>query len=450
MSDLSLDVRLNGFSSPIASLMRDGRGRLSFGYRPDYLAYAAAIPLSLSLPLSDEPVSDNIVRAYFDNLLQERDAPLRSIMAKHDIPRDDVAGLLFHLGKDCAGAVSILPEGAPPTKVPGVITTDYDALDDAEVAGIVKALHERKPLPDDRQDPSPLAGVQSKISLMLLPDNRLAIPKPGTGAPTTHILKVPDSSHPREARLEETAMNLARLAGLEAANVNCLSIAGLEVLLVTRFDRTFDEEGRIIRIHQEDFAQALGLSAELKYERRGEVSKRFDAKAIRSILDRTSNPDLARNSFIASTFFNLLVGNSDAHAKNHAVIYNNGRIPQLAPRYDIVPTRLDPQVTEDFPFRIGTADNISSLQQSDLNSFLSTLGVVGRGAQQRLSTNVFLPMTDVLINLLSNLQQDRQKSFADLIAANIKCLLPILNEKVPEAVLQRDAFITTGGGWLLS
>lgn len=243
-------------------------------------------------------------------------------------------------------------------------------------------------------------------------------------------------------------MNLARLAGLDVAEVYCLSIAELEALLVTRFDRAIDEQSRIIRIHQEDFAQALGLSAELKYERRGELGKRFDTRAIRSILDRTSNPDLARNSFIASTFFDLLVGNSDAHAKNHAVIYNNGPIPKLAPRYDIVPTRLDPQVTGDFPFRIGTALNISGLQQSDLSSFLSTLGIVSRGAQRRLNANVFLPMTDVLINLLSNLQQDRQKSFADLIAANIKCLFPILNEKVPEAVSRRDAFITTGGGWL--
>ncbi|MDP1700477.1 MAG: HipA N-terminal domain-containing protein, partial [Aestuariivirga sp.] len=132
MNDLALDVRLDGFSSPIGSLKRDYKGRLSFVYRQDYLKHAAAIPLSLSLPLTDEPVSDNIVRAYFDNLLQERDAPLRSIMAKHDISRDDVAGLLLHLGKDCAGAVSILPEGAPPTKVPGVITTDYDPLNDSE------------------------------------------------------------------------------------------------------------------------------------------------------------------------------------------------------------------------------------------------------------------------------------------------------------------------------
>ncbi len=450
MSELVLDVRLDGFAEPIGALMRDTASRLTFSYSPRYLDGAAALPLSLSLPLTDEPAPDVLARAFFDNLLQERDAPLRAVMAKHGISRDDVASLLLHLGKDCAGAVSVLPQGAPPAKVPGVIATDYDTLDDAEVAGIVKALHERKPLPGDRQDPSPLAGVQSKISLLLLPDNRLAIPKSGTGAPTTHILKVPDSNHPRDARLEETAINLAHLTGLAAADVKVFAVAGLDALLVTRFDRTQDAEGRIIRIHQEDFAQALGLPVAHKYERHGEAGRRFDATAIRSVLDRTSNPDLARRAFIASTFFDLLIGNSDAHAKNHALIYDAGPVPRLAPRYDIVPTRLDPQVTEDFSFRIGTAENLSRLQKGDINGFLSTIGISRTGAQRRLIAEVVEPMAHALAQLLPNLQQDGLKSFADLIAANIRGLLPILNLDTPELAMQRDAFVARGGGWLSS
>ncbi|WP_373694496.1 HipA domain-containing protein [Rhizobium sp. AN63] len=111
--------------------------------------------------------------------------------------------------------------------------------------------------------------MQSKIALTLLPDGSLAEPVPGSGAPTTHILKVPDQDHLRDASLEYEAMQLSHAAGFSTADVSLLPFAGIEVLLVTRFDRALDRDGRIVRIHQEDFAQALGLPSLLKYERRG-------------------------------------------------------------------------------------------------------------------------------------------------------------------------------------
>ena len=140
MSELLLDVFLDGFSTPIGKLVRTSTGNTIFIYTPEYLISGQTIPISLSLPLTQAPATDAASRAFFDNLLHERDAPLRSVMDQYSIARSDIAGLLYHLGKDCAGAISVVPEGASPAKVPGDIDLDYDVLNTQELLEIVVSL----------------------------------------------------------------------------------------------------------------------------------------------------------------------------------------------------------------------------------------------------------------------------------------------------------------------
>lgn len=450
MIDLSLDVRLDGVPEPIGVLTRETDGGIVFRYQTAYLYLPNALPLSMSLPLAEEPFDDKSTRSFFGNLLQERDIPLQDIMEREGIARDDIVGLLLHLGKDCAGAISVLPEGAPPTKVPGDLLHDYEQLSPHQLTEIVKALSERKRLPDGMQDPSPLAGVQSKISLTLLPNGEFAAPKEGTGAPTTHILKVPDQGHRRDAKLEATTLSLARLCEFDTANAKTIEIAGIDTLVISRFDRTLDEQGRVIRIHQEDFAQALGLPPSLKYERRGIAGRRFDALAIKTVLDQMIDPAAARRTFIKSTIFDLLTGNTDAHAKNHAVLYKNAGRPQLSPRYDLLPTRIDPQLTDELPYKIGDAARIHEITLAEFNKFLSDLGITSLRSQKRLITEVTGQLSIQLAQTFSIVQREGLKDFADLIAANMRQLLPVLDLPVPDAALSRDAFINRGGGWLLS
>ena len=89
--------------------------------------------LSLFLPLQVEPYGDVATRAFFSNLLQERDAPFRQVMELHAVSSHDVAGLLHYLGAECAGALSVLPEGAAAVKVPGNPKTDYDILSQRQI-----------------------------------------------------------------------------------------------------------------------------------------------------------------------------------------------------------------------------------------------------------------------------------------------------------------------------
>ncbi len=391
-----------------------------------------------------------ITRAFFDNLLQERDGVLAMLMVREGLARDDVAGLLHHMGKDCAGALSVLPLGAPPVKVPGSYERDYSAISDQELSAIVSALHNRKPLPVEVTDPSPLAGVQSKIAITKLPDGRFALPNAGSGAPTTHILKVPDRDHTKDAVYECEALNLSRSLGFDTAAAEVLNIGGIDALLVARFDRAHNKAGEVIRRHQEDFAQALGLPSSLKYERHGQPGRRFDADAIRRVLDATAEPVKERDKFIGATFFDLLTGNVDAHAKNHGLFHLGRGGCTTTPRYDIMPTRLDPNLTDELPFTIGAAKRLSEITRGDIDAFLGKLGIATAAAKRRIRTRHAEGIAKRLADKFEELSDKKLKVFADLIAANIRQLLPALGLNVPDAAQNRDAYVARGGGWLSS
>jgi serine/threonine-protein kinase HipA len=449
LSPLVLDVRLDGFDDPIGYLARDERGALAFAYAPDYLNKGEALALSVSLPLAADPYLDPEARPFFDNLLQERDGVLNQVLAREQLSRDDVAGILFHIGRDCAGAVSVLPERAPPSKIPGDLVRDYAPISEARMAEIVRALHERAALPDEASDPSPLSGVQSKIALTLLPNGDFAEPKRGSGAPTTHIIKAPDRHHPRDASFEAAAMDISARFGFPTAEARVLRVGEIEVLLITRFDRVKAQDGRIVRLHQEDFAQALSLPPQLKYERNGNERLKFDATAARKVLDHTLDPESERERFAGIALFDMAIGNVDGHAKNHALIHHPGGGTIMSPRYDVMPTRLDPKLTDDFAFRIGAAKSLDVLTSQDLLQFFTTLGL--KADRQRCLLEELLPsMAQAFAALFGELDRKRLKIFADLIAHNLEILCANLGLEPPPAIKTRDAFIQSGGGWRTS
>lgn len=102
------DVFLEGINRPVGRLTGAPDLSLSFRYSADGLSANRA--LSLSLPVREEAYGDPAARAFFGNLLNENNA-LDSVMARHGIARNDIAGLLFHLGRDCPGALSCVPPG---------------------------------------------------------------------------------------------------------------------------------------------------------------------------------------------------------------------------------------------------------------------------------------------------------------------------------------------------
>ena len=107
-----------------------------------------------------------------------------------------------------------------------------------------------------------LAGAQSKLPVVLVGD-RVALPAPGQ--PTTHILKPPIARFPATTENEALMMSLAAALGLPVAPATARITSGRPYLLVTRYDRRYDESGRAHRLHQEDFCQAMGIPPERRY-----------------------------------------------------------------------------------------------------------------------------------------------------------------------------------------
>ncbi len=420
----ALDVYLEGAESPIGKLRSGQNQEMSFTYITSDLPH----PVSVSLPVREEPFGDVLTRGFFSNLLFENEMR-DQVMQRHAISAGDIVGLLYHLGTDCPGSISCVPEGDGPVKRPGVLSENYDPIDGSpqipntlsdvegplvvsgELARYMKSLRDNRRLPDGSKDPSPLAGVQGKIALTRLQDGRLALPKRGSGAPTTHILKVPRASQMQSVRNEHIATQLmARIQKHETARTCVIGEGELQGLLVERFDRRTEGEN-VYRIHQEDFCQALGYGHALKYERNGKPGRAFTADAVGALLNATSQPGRSRIAFFEVTLANMLLGNSDNHAKNHALLYTGYR-PVLAPAYDIDPVLLDNSVTHEMSFRIGRARMVDDVDKQDLDLFLKAIGSKGlvRALEQRCTEIITAAIAEA-----TKLQRPVGKRLADVI-----------------------------------
>jgi len=94
----------------------------------------------------------------------------------------------------------------------------------------------------------------------------------------------------------------------------------------------------VVRLHQEDFCQALAREPAAKYEASGGPSLPDVFALVRAVSDRAV-ADLT--TLLRATVLNVLLGNSDAHAKNFALLYDrDGGGGRLAPLYDIVSTNV--------------------------------------------------------------------------------------------------------------
>ena len=440
-----LDVWLEAAETPIGRVAADDHGAMVFVYADDWFANADAYPISLSLPLTDDAFGDVLTRAFFDNLLQENDQ-LDRVLGRHALDRNDVVGILEHIGADCAGAISCLPLGKPPVKRPGNLLTDYNQLTEENVIEIVNRLAKGEALPDELRDPSPVAGFRRKVSIAAAPDGTYMTPKRGLGVPTTHILKIPDPDHRGEAQHEAFAAELARQSGIDAAYCKNGKIANQDVLLIKRFDRNIAEDGSVTRLHQEDFAQAIGLPASLKYQRRGNEIRRFDAQMIGRILGACAIPAKAREDFLRITLFNLLIGNNDNHAKNHALLHTVGAAPVLAPFYDIVPVQMVAGFTEEFAFNIGTASRPEELTAKDLQTFCVEIGIPERGAPillRKIAHEIVSAVELASVNIPANM-----RALDNLIGEQAEQLNGLL--ELGLNLRQRDAHVVRGGGWQMS
>lgn len=320
-----LDGRLAG------RLHQSPGGAVTFNYDPDYLGAEQPTPLSLSMPLTRVDHPNRIVTAWLEGLLPDNLAVREEWGRRFQVSPRNAFSLLRFVGRDAAGAVQVLPIGvessdAAPSDV------RMRALSLAQLSNLLRELTVRDAgwevgAASGRWS---LAGAQNKVALYRSPDGTWGVPEGST--PTTHILK-PTRADSRFEDLhvnEFVCLRAARYLGLIAAEVELADVEGVPTLIARRYDRRL-RAGQWLRLHQEDLLQALALRPERKYQADGGPG----LKQIAGVFSALAMPDRThvRRTFFDQLVFNVLVGGTDAHAKNYSLLLNGSRVG-LAPLYD--------------------------------------------------------------------------------------------------------------------
>jgi serine/threonine-protein kinase HipA len=348
-----LNVFLGG--TMVGELEARGPSRYRFAYAPSALG---GVPdatgthvLSASLSPRARAFSPAETAPFFEGLLPEG-AVRESIARSFRLSAEDGFGLLAAIGAECAGAVAVMPAGASPAS-PG--EGRVHALEEDELIRLIDTLP-RNPLGVDSHPGGvrlSLGGIQHKLVLTRLWREDYA--QPLDGAASTCLLKPEFGQYDEIVTNEAFCMKVAETVGLRTARVQLVEIGPFKCLDVERFDRVLRGNGQADRLHQEDMCQALGVLPAAKYEENGGPS----IAAVVELLRKLRGRDLARdvNDFIHAALVNFLLGNSDAHGKNFALLYESGSRVRLAPMYDIVSTAVYPDVTNRMAMKIGGHDD---------------------------------------------------------------------------------------------
>jgi serine/threonine-protein kinase HipA len=348
----------------VGQLTQDDGGQMIFQYGASWLAKDEPMALSRSLPLREEPFLQKESRGFFGGILPEEGG--RKVIARilGISERNDFA-MLEQIGGECAGAITFLPEDE---EIPED-NTRYRELSGGELATILRELPRRPLMAGEDGIRLSLAGVQDKIAVRLDGDT-ISIPR--GSAPSSHVLKPAIHTYEGVVYNEAFCMSLAHACDLSVAPVAIGHVEDIDYLFVERYDRIRDEQGGVMRLHQEDFCQALGIPSEIKYQSEGGPGL-SDCFAL--IREASTAPALDVLALLDAVIFNLLVGNHDAHAKNYSLLYRPDRSVRLAPLYDLVSTVYYKELTDKMAMKLGGEAKSDLIFPKHLEKFAKDVGL---------------------------------------------------------------------------
>jgi serine/threonine-protein kinase HipA len=343
-------------------------GETLFAYDSAWLADPNAPALSFSLPKQTEPFKRSAVQAFFGGILPE-EGQRTAIARALGVSADNEFRLLEYLGGEVAGALTLLPEGeAPASPSDAEPKLLPKPLSDDALVQLLDHLPLRPMLAGEDGLRLSLAGAQSKLPVLVI-DGQIALPAPGQ--PTSHILKPPISRFEGTTENEYFCMSLASAIGLEVAAVEMRVVAERSFLLVTRYDRAVGAGGSVTRLHQEDFAQALGVPSHRKYASEGGPIFPDCFALLRRAATRPAREIL---KLLDAAIFNLIIGNADAHAKNFSLLHSGGVIT-LAPLYDLLSTIIYPNLHVKLAMKIGGKAVLEDIESRHWDRFAAEAGL---------------------------------------------------------------------------
>ena len=346
----SLIVWMNGERVGEWGTLRGGHTPF-FRYEESWTHSPRVRALSLSLPLTaDREVRGPAVEYYFENLLPDSAVIRSRIRTRFKTPSSDAFDLLTAIGRDCVGAVQLLP---PNDESTGWDRIDATSLTDEAVEQILREVTVATPLGREEQEDFriSLTGAQEKTALLQMAGSWF---RPHHATPTTHILKLPlgiiggfrgDFSDSVEN--EWLCAEVLRELDLPVADVEIARFGDQRALIVTRFDRRWigvdvadvqkkrfkpKKDTWIARLPQEDFCQALGLPYTRRYEAHGGPSIQDSLR----LLANSEHPAVDQANFVLAQLAFWLLAATDGHAKNFSIYHHTGGTYGLTPLYDVI------------------------------------------------------------------------------------------------------------------
>jgi serine/threonine-protein kinase HipA len=409
---MKLKVCLNGVE--VGELSKDKNGGLHFSYHTHWMQSSGTRPISLSLPITRQHFSGDVVYNFFDNLLPDNQVIRDRIQSRFAVNTGDAFDLLAAIGRDCVGAIQLS------TKVPSSVKqTTYTRLSEQDVERLLSG-YEQMPLGmdvNDREFRISLAGAQDKTALLQINGEWT---KPTGTTPTSHILKLPTGVLPQvgidltdSCENEFICLELARAFGFDVANPEILFFGAQKVLSVERFDRKYaSDKSWLMRLPQEDFCQAMGLPSSKKYQTDGGPG----------IVDcmqllRASSAKHDRETFFKSQILFWLLAAIDGHGKNFSVFLEAGNTYRMTPLYDILSAY--PMMSEDS----GTK---RTLQPQKIKMAMSLKGKQNRYKWSRILPRHFLSTAEHC-----KYPAAKAKQHLDYFADNVEDAIAQVEAKIP-------------------
>ncbi|MBL7487300.1 type II toxin-antitoxin system HipA family toxin [Frankia sp. AgB1.9] len=300
-----------------------------FTYEPAYLAARPSSPLGVRMPLSATTYRGKSVRAFVEGVLPEDPRTRQRWGATLGVEPDDTLALLAHMGWDCPGAVQF----CEPDALDEMLSRAHETrpVSDRDIADRLSALRTGDAaswsLPDEHWS---LPGQQSKFALAKLPTGWH---EAHGSAATTHIIKPGIGRLHHQSLVEHATMRAASALGLDVARTEFTRFGdGEPAIVIERYDRVILDDGRVLRLHQEDFCSASGRLPAKKYEAHGGPGLTDLAR----IVEQNSRGQAAAALAAIGDFaaINYVAGAPDGHSKNVSLLLLPNEI-KVAPLYDL-------------------------------------------------------------------------------------------------------------------
>lgn len=388
MRKLSVFIEINGRNEYVGEIVGTDSNDACFTYADSFMNTAGHRAISIGLPLQEKTFDARRTRIFFEGLLPEG-FTRRCVAEWLHIDEYDYLSILSGLGRECLGAIKIVDETNE------AITPEYRPLTDEEVHQLAsEGATESAELVTKAH--LSLTGASGKVGLYY-DESASKWYLPIGDAPSTHIVK---QSHVRLKRIvanEQLCLLTAKYLGIETPESFIVTTNRAEdeaVLFATkRYDRKFSLDCAMLngmpvprRLHQEDFAQALGIAASDKYEKKGEgyFKKIFDL-----VRAHSSEPMTDTLKLWDICVFNYLIGNTDNHIKNLSLLYGEDmNSVRLAPAYDIVSTIVYKSSTENMSISINGITSINEISRSSFAEAAKEAGIGSKIAMARFDDMV--------------------------------------------------------------